>query len=798
MISETGATFADAKRGLLHGVRVLDAASGIAASYCTKLLSDADADVTKLEPAAGDPLRRFSASHTVPDAAPDGALFRYLNTSKRSVMGKLGDPAVEALLAGADLLVEGGLTDDATLADLRVRFPSLNILSITAFGRSGPWSKRPASDLTLQAACGSVASRGDDDREPVKAGGQVGQWVAGAFASVAAMAAIIGGSQGKSRHLDFSIFECMAIAMQGYASLKASLGGTGWPIGKRQIELPSVEPSADGWVCLTTNSRQQFDDFLVMIERSDLLDDQGLKTKNLRNLRRAEFESLVAEWTTKRSTAEILELAAAFRVPAAEVARPSQVMGTPHLVARNVYVPNPDGTFLQPRPAIRAQGIGDRVEHAAPQLGEHTGKVRWNPRNRRADARSPAALPMAGYRIVELTNWWAGPSVGQVLAALGADVIKVESGSHPDGQRLSSTAKFPPEDNWWETSYIFQSVNVNKLDITLDLRYDQGRRILLDLISVSDAVVENFSPRVLEEFGISWDIVHERNPKTIMVRMPAFGLDGPWRDRPGFAQTMEALSGMAWMTGYKDRRPILPLGPCDPMAGMHAAFALAAALFSRQDSGEGIFIEAPMIESALCGAAEATIEWSAYGAELTRDGNRGPDGSPQGIYPCRGEDEWVAISVCTNAQWRALCEAIGNRDLADDHELCDVAARRSAENEIDATLSEWTKTREANSVAEYLTARGVPAARVTAPVDVVRNPQLKSRGFIETIEHPVLGTHEVLSMPFQFASPVSGWIRRPAPMLGQHTEEILREVLHLDEREIGKLREAGVTNRRLS
>ena len=196
------------------------------------------------------------------------------------------------------------------------------------------------------------------------------------------------------------------------------------------------------------------------------------------------------------------------------------------------------------------------------------------------------ALPLSGIRVADFTAFWAGPVATQVLAALGADVIKVEGVRRPDGMRFAG-GRPPTWDQWWEWGPVFLCSNTNKRGISIELSIPQGRQLALDLIARSDLVIENFSPRVMANFDLEWDAVSAANPQAIMVRMPAFGLDGPWRDRVGFAQTMEQATGMAWMTGHLDGPPIIPRGACDPLAGLHAAFAAIAALVVRDRTGTG-------------------------------------------------------------------------------------------------------------------------------------------------------------------------------------------------------------------
>jgi crotonobetainyl-CoA:carnitine CoA-transferase CaiB-like acyl-CoA transferase len=263
-----------------------------------------------------------------------------------------------------------------------------------------------------------------------------------------------------------------------------------------------------------------------------------------------------------------------------------------------------------------------------------------------------------------------------------------------------------------------------------------------------------------------------------MARMPAFGLDGPWRDRTGFAQTMEQVSGMAWLTGFPDRPPIIPRGACDPLAGMHAVFAILAAVAERRRSGEGRFIEVTMVEAALNAAAELVIEHSAYGASLSRAGNRGPVAAPQGLYKCAGTERWLALAVRTDEQWSALCAVLGAPQWV---------GRRADHDEIDALIAAAVAELDLGDIVERLVGAGVPAAPVLGPVAVLDVPPMQARGFVEQIDGPAIGRHRVLGVPFRFASRAGPWYETPAPTLGQHNHEVLAGLLGLDEATIAEL-----------
>lgn len=785
---------------LLDGLRVLEFAEEIAGPYAGKLLADAGAEVIKVEAPDGDPLRRWSASGA-DLAGRDGALFQYLNTSKRSVVGSITDAGVDELISGAHLLIESGGPTAEELAAVRAAHPDLSVVSVTPFGRTGPWAGRPATEFTLQAWCGSTAARGRADREPLYAGGRIGEWVTGAYAAVAALAVALTPGE----HADMSMLECMAVTLGSFAYPYASLAGTlGTDIAPERLrfpEVPSISETSDGLVGFCTVTGQQLEDFLLMIGRPELRGDPRYASALRRVAHEREFTEMVEDWTRTRTTEEVIEAASALRIPVAPVGTPETISSLDHFVALGIYVENPGDAFLQPRVAYRVSGVEPRPLAAAPGTGENAGET-WSatapgangPSERRSPAASTPGRPLQGLRVVDLTAFWAGPAATHMMASLGAEVIKVEGVSRPDGMRFNSTR--PPDvERWWEWSPVFHSVNTNKRGITLELGSDAGRELLWRLIERADVLVENFSPRVLDGFGLGWESVHARNPRMIMLRMPGFGLDGPWRDRTGFAQTMEQASGMAWITGYADGGPLVPRGPCDPLAGMHAVFALLATLRERERSGAGRLVEVTMIEAALSCAAEVVIEHSAYGASLTRQSNRGPCAAPQGVYACAGKERWLALAVVTDENWSALCRVLGDPEWtarSDRESLTTARGRRAAHDEIDAWLRETLAPRQLDEVLAELLASGVPTAAVVPAVEIGGNEQLRSRQFFEPVVHPVIGEHEMLGVPFRIGSRPDGVYERAAPTLGQHNEEILGGLLGLSASELEGLAAAGV------
>lgn len=774
----------------LCGVRVVEWATEIAGPYCTKLFADLGAEVIKIEAPDGDPFRRRTSG----DRSDADALFKFLNAGKRSVV-YTSLPDVEALIVSADVFVDslgpGALDREALLR----RAPHLVIVALSPYGLTGPYRDRPATEFTIQAESGTLALRGRPDQPPIQAGGRVFEWVMASYAAVGALGALRRAQLGgPGEIIDCSLLETCHLAASGFADLYHELAGRP-PLTApaRQVEIPSIEPTADGWVGFNTNTRQQFESFLAMIGRLDLLDDDpAWAVAPTRWERRKEWNQIVREWTTQRSTDEIVALASDLRIPVSPVNNGQTVLNHPQFVARGVWSTYADGSFTHPLAPYQIDGRRPAPTAGAPALGEMANVPAHN---RIATATDSApGLPLGGVRILDATAWWAGPSSTHILAALGAEVIHLESTDHPDGARMAAAA-FADQSQWWERSGMYLATNTNKRGLTLDLSSPEGRELLFGLVKCSDILVENFSPRVFDNFAITWEAVSEQNPRLVMVRMPAFGLDGPWRNNVGFAQTMEQMTGMAWVTGHEYDQPRIPRGPCDPLAGMHSAFAMLAGLRRRDETGQGSLIEVSMVESALNAAAEQVVEFTAYGNLISRLGNRSRDAAPQGLYQCAGTERWLAISVATDEQWSLLKSALGEPDWANDPALDIHEGRVRAHDVIDKHLEQWAGHHDSSAAAELLVEYGVPAADLADARAGSMHPQLVARGFFESLDHPIVGRHHVPAIPFKYRS-VDKWHRSTAPTLGQDNASILRDLLGLDAASIAALTEKGVIGTR--
>jgi crotonobetainyl-CoA:carnitine CoA-transferase CaiB-like acyl-CoA transferase len=777
----------------LSGLRVVEATEGIAGGYAAKLLVDMGAEVVKVERRGGDPLRRWSAAHPDSPAEGDSALFSYLAAGKSSVGS---DELPDGLGSWADVIFTGPRSaqllgdrwQDGTRDDTAV-------VSVTPFGLDGPLAATLANEFTLQAWCGLISACGTDSSPPLWMGAGPGQWATGATAALAALAVR---RTRVGAEVDVSSLEVMAVCLNNYPTLYRQFTGSVSALSRGGDWL-SVVPCKDGWIGLCLFTAQQWADFAVMIGREDLAEDERLRSMGARGRHRDFVVSVVAPWLAAHTAAEIHELGGLFRVPVAFVGTGRSVLEMDHLVERHVFVANP-GSFRQPRPPFLMSRSPTAPIGRAPRFGECSisvggpagdpagGPARGLATHPGDDGVTPVR-PLAGVTVLDLTAFWAGPYATHLLATLGADVIKVESPNRPDGMRFATVAA-PDTPSWLEFGPTFHGTNPAKRSVTIDFSTPAGRELVLRLATHADVVVENFASRVLANVGLDYETLSARRADLIVLRMPGFGVDGPWRNHAGFAQTMEQVSGIGWMTGMADGQPLVR-STIDPISGIHGAFAVLAALAYRDRTGEGQLIEQPMLEVALNIAAEAIVAYSAEGATLCREGNRGPGAAPQGVYACTGDGQWIALAVESDEQWVALTAFLGNPGWAGALELVGRAGRRAHHDHIDAELGRAFVALDRDAAVKRLLAAGIPAAPVWNQMIQDQLPQLIARGFNQPVPHPVAGTVLQPGIGFRSSRLDLGY-RTHAPLLGQHTREVLSELLNLAEPELLRLAGEGV------
>ena len=687
-------------------LRVLDRSTSLAGAYCAKLLTDLGADVVRIEPPTGDQRR---------DDGLGGDHWAYLRTSQRSITGGL-----DAWERQADIVIR----DDA-LESL-----GLVTVAISEFGTTGPDAHLNAlriPEAVLQARSGALAAHGHMTDVPLTVAGEVGEYVAGAFAALAAATVWPrAAASGHRESIDVSKLEAMQLTMVTMPTLFANFPD-GIPAAFRFVMIPGNEPCADGnFVGITTNTVAQWQALLTAAGRDDLIEDAELQTMIGRFMRASDVHAALHAWSESHSAAEIERMCIEHRVPVAIVGNGKVLLEFDHLRERAVYVRQPGRAFVRPRAPFRFHGLADRVLTPAPEVGADDDAMPWTVRP--PSAQPPIGeRPLAGVRIIDFTAFWAGPFATAWLTAMGADVIKIEAVQRPDGMRLAASTRHGQPDAH-ECSPLYHASNLDKRGITLDLTRPEGVELARRLIESADVVTENFTPRVMEDFGLDPDTIRQINPGVVLLRLPAFGLDGPWRDRPGFAQTMEQLSGMAWATGYAGGPPIIAGGVVDPMVGTHAALAVIAAIEHRRRTGEGQLVEVAMVEVAVATTADQVIRYQ-------RTGDIGSRRGAQGVYRCHGDDQWIAID--------------------------------ESRDPLDASVrAEWCSTRTPAEAEAELLRNGVPALAVVPGFATLEDPQLRAREFFETLTHEVVGTQQFPTWPMRLSGgPKPVW-QRPAPLLG--------------------------------
>lgn len=801
--------------GALAGLRVVEVGSEISAPYCTKLLADLGAEVYKVEPTSGgDPMREWGPM--VGGGVDHSALFEYLNAGKRGAALDFASPTdverFRELVAEADLLVENlapehearwdlGLDSEA-LARLN---PRLAVVRITSFGQHGPLRDRQTTPLTLQAASGWVNER-EPGRVPVQAGARIPEFIAGSYAAMGALTAlrIAAGGANRPVEVDLSVFEALLSTLPYPMLLAERLIKMGLPGNAKGAPMLGIVKAADGWIGINCLTGQHWLDVCAMMGLPEFGEHQIAIM--IGGPEREEFFERARPWLESMTVADLVELSQALRIPAAPVTDGESILECPQYAERGFFIDSRSEAttsgFIRPGAPFRLSktpALGPRPAPRKATAAGGWGEGAGSDAAHRADPFSvspPAdvALPFAGLKVFDLSTFWAGAYLTCYLGAFGADVVKVESIQRPDGHRYSGSL-LRDGDDWYERGPLWQGTNLNKRDITLDLASETGRELALTMAAEADVVVENFSPRVVEQFGLDYDSLTKVNPDVIMVRMPGFGLEGPWRDYVGWALNIEQLSGMSSATGYEDGPPCNLQGPADPIAGVHATVALLAALEHRARTGEGQLIEVAQIEVGAAVAAEPVIEYSMTGRVRAREGNRHRVYA-QGVYPTAVADEWVAISVRDDTDWMALTEAMAQPEHCASTRFATSRARLENHDAFDEVITAWTRTRRPEEIADELGFRGVPAERLLSADRMYDVEQLDARSFYEDLEHPITGRHRFPGWPFRITPGPHRHHRSVAPTLGQHNREVLASV-GLSEADIAALRDRKIIGDRL-
>jgi crotonobetainyl-CoA:carnitine CoA-transferase CaiB-like acyl-CoA transferase len=810
-------------------VRVLDLADASGA-LAGRLLVGLGAEVIRVEPPGGDPLR-----------ASDPLAFAHWHAGKRSVTLDLAAPAgaerLRRLAATADVLVEtgppGGLEPLGlgwpALSDVN---PALVLVSITPFGQDGPRAAWRATSLILSALGGMTWLSGAPGGPPLDPPREQAFQLAGAVGAIGALLGLRARRRtGRGQHVDVAAQEVVAATLE-YGTLRyLHEGVVHRRTGNRYPHVPhGLFPARDGHVAGGFGgSPRMWDGLLAWLQETGAAEDLGdprFADEPTRLRERGHIFAVIERFTGGLEKTAFHREAQRRRLPWAAVARADEVLTSPQLRARGFFVevdvdgrwrPDVGFAFGFPegrRPSrLRVPALGDAnadlLDEPSAALDRRAG-VRTRDRQgsgsgAAASAGGREASPpragagggwgaLAGTRVLDLTWVLAGPYATKILADHGAEVIKVESRHRPDPSRLSAALHLSRDASRHpDSSGYFNNFNRNKSSVVVNLARPEGLGLLRRLVAASDVVIENFSARVLASWGLDYPTLAACRPDLVLVSMAGMGHTGPWRDHVTYADAVQALSGLAAEVGLPGEAPLgLTFGLGDMIAGYHAALATLAALEWRDATGRGQHVDLSQVEAVASHLGTAVLEVSASGAPRGPDGSRHRTMAPHGVFPCQGEDRWIAIAVGTDPEWRALCGALGRPEAAGDPRFATAASRKANESACEALVAGWTGGQDRDALVARLQAAGVPAGAVQDGRDLVEvDPQLRARGFYVPLRHPRAGVflHEGV-VPRLGGTP--GAIAAPAPCLGEHTSAVLRGVLGLDDAEIERHRALGV------
>jgi crotonobetainyl-CoA:carnitine CoA-transferase CaiB-like acyl-CoA transferase len=825
----------------LDDIRVIELGSLVAAPYCGKLLGDLGADVVKVEPPQGDPARRTSVFPGVavePEASP---LFLWNNTSKRGIRcdlaaGTRDRELLADLLAGADALIEDtphGFLESIGLGrdELARRNPSLVVTSISPYGRTGRRAAVPGGELTVTHAGGLgslLPSRSEDvDRAPIKLGGWQVAHTVGIVAALATLGALLGRRRdGRGRHVDVSMQE-VVLALVAPLVPGPRYNGTSWSRVPDRPPAMGRLRTRDGYVILNAFDDHHFDAFREVMGRPAWCAGDEWKSMAYRSQHFMDIGERLEAWMLEQTKDDIHHRAAKKGIPIGPICSAADVMANPQFAARGFF------TEVEHPVAGRTRTLGvpyqmaaspARISRPAPLLGQHDDEVRAEVGDasrvrvvqggsgavgapsggagiaaaggRVSGGAPPGAtdrLPLRGVRIAELCWVWAGPYCGTLLASLGAEVIKVEGHRRTDMTRRNVIWPLPepaPRMLPPNQGLAFNTVNLGKKSLAVDLSRPEGAAVARKLAALSDVVVDNMRPRALEALGLGYQDLRQVRRDIIVASSSGRGYQGPESNYLGFASVHQGIGGGAYVTGYADDHPCHSGGDVDLMNAMTLALAIVAALHHRARTGEGQFIDYSQCEGASELVGDLLLAHEMTGRVPERMGNADPASAPHGVYRAWGVDRWVAIEVHDDAAFARLAAAIEQPGLASDPRFATAPARKRNEAELDGVLSAWIRRRDRDAVVAQLEAAGVAAAPVRDGRDLYADRHLRDREAFVTVDHPELGQLELVRAPWQLdGEPAPASV---APLLGQHDDAILGELLGYGADEIAALRAADV------
>ncbi|UPJ47818.1 CoA transferase [Bradyrhizobium sp. 200] len=793
--------------GILSHLRVIEIGSSAASSYCARLFADFGADVQKVEPPSGDPLRRSGP------LTPGGqsAWFAFLNFNKSSIIIDSADPDAVARLAAlieeCDILVDGRDVDRADcpsidIAAIRERRSGLIYLEASWFGHDGPYAGFAATDSTVRALAGLIKLVGPIEGPPLHApdfqtGILAGLW--GFIAAASSTVAQMKGGAGRSWSLN--IFES-SIALTEYLMFEAFACGDVmhrigvnrfWPGGPA-----GIYETKRGWLGVTTVTPTQWRAFCDMLGLPELRDDPALVLSEDRLLHMEQIERQFMPRLKERTAQEWFAEGLKRKIPIVPVPEISDLLVDPEKAARGAIVP----VLFGEEKGLTA-GSMQRLKLTPPRPGGKVpkpGEQQAFTNSRRHETGAPSASsgridsdrqPLRGVRVIDFTMGWAGPLCTRILADLGAEVIKIEAIQYPDWWRGLDRRPAFVAGQMYEKTVRFCIMNRNKLGITLDLTRPRGLAVAKRLAAGADILVDNYSVDVLPKLGLGYDVLRSVNPRLVVMSMSAFGADSAYRDCRAYGSTLEQGSGLPTVVGNPDGPPVMShIAFGDAVGGLNGCAAVLVALIHARNTGDGQFIDLAQIECMMPFAAPWITVHSMGGMPPTRYGNRHPQFVPHGCFRCAGEDSWIMLAATDADMWQRLAVLIGRPNWAT--ELFKSAeARRAIEDVIETAIAAWTLPRDADEAMSLLQAGKIAAGVVRLPIDLLKDRHLGSRAFLQQVERAFIGLHPQPSMPIRESlEPYA--IRTGAPTLGQHNRAILSGLLGISDAEIAQLVTEGI------
>lgn len=830
--------------GPLQNIRVLDLTEEIVGPYATKLLADYGADVVKIEKPAGDSARQlgpFKGGDRHPDKS---GTFFYFNTNKRSVVLDLKTPSgVDGfwhLVDWADIIVEGfepGAMESLGLSweAIKARRGDISLVSVSNFGANSPYRHYRGSELVLYGFAGEMHSTGRLEREPVKMYGTSALVQSGSVLSTAILGALFATqAKGVGQHVDFSVADSHLV---GVDRRHATVIGHQYS-GRKTLRPPMEEPRVgilsglyrckDGWISIMGGG-QRFKNIREFFGYPAWLDDKRWDDPLIQMDPAAiqEFNSHLTPWLNAHTKREVWEAGRRARFICGPLFTVDEVYSDTNFQQRGLWqsAETPAlGQFRFPgRPFVMNKTPWE-YRRPAPQLGEHTDEVLQAAGKReplRPVRPSGSGQPLDGIRVLDLSGVWAGTFATLLLADLGAEVIKQENQFilQPNTRILpfvhltkEMTSAGPswvtglpnndPGERPWNYHPMFVSLYRNKKSFTLDIRQPEGLEILGRLVAEADVVLENSAVGTMEKLGVSYEWLKGIKENIIYLRAPGFGLTGEYKDARAFGSNLEEVLGHQLLRGYRGSEPAenSTIFAADYIAGSQIAFALMAAVWHRNQFGEGQFIEMSQAENATAMFAQAYMDFALNGELDEARGNRSiyaADGEvPCGAYPCKspgsaeeGLDRWITINVMSDADWLRLRGVMGEPTWAISDDFLSTAGRLAKEDYIDEQLGHWTRGFEDYDLFHRLQAAGVAAAPILEASRVLSDPHVMARALFQeqTLEDDI-GTYQYPAPIYQISG---GGIRSAPVAMGQDNDYVYRELLGCDDEEIDRLTKAG-------